>query len=63
MIDKEKLIDLFTQYEYETLYVKDGEYAVFSSGTSMYPAVEIVKLSELRPDMRYVFVKRIPSKI
>lgn len=46
MIDKEKLIDLFTQYEYETLYVKDGEYAVFSSGTSMYPAVEIVKLSE-----------------
>ena len=44
MIDKEKLIDLFTQYEYETLYVKDGEYAVFSSGTSMYPAVEIVKL-------------------
>ena len=46
MIDKEKLIDLFTQYEYETLYVKDEEYAVFSSGTSMYPAVEIVKLSE-----------------
>ena len=35
MIDKEKLIDLFTQYEYETLYVKDGEYAVFSSGTRL----------------------------
>lgn len=46
MIDKEKLIDLFTRYEYETLCVKDDEYAIFSSGTSMYPAVEIVKLSE-----------------
>ena len=46
MIDKEKLIDLFTRYEYETLCVKDEEYAIFSSGTSMYPAVEIVKLSE-----------------
>ena len=37
MIDKEKLIDLFTRYEYETLCVKDEEYAIFSSGTSMCP--------------------------
>lgn len=46
MINKEELIDLFTRYEYTTLNIRDGEYAVFSSGTSMYPAVEIVKLSK-----------------
>lgn len=45
MIDKDQLINLFTRYEYELCDIADGKYAIFSSGTSMYPAVEIVILN------------------
>lgn len=46
MINKQDLIDLFVRYEYDLIQVEDDKYAIFSSGTSMYPAVEIVKLAE-----------------
>ena len=46
MINKQDLIDLFERYEYDLIQVEDDKYAIFSSGTSMYPAVEIVKLAD-----------------
>jgi len=46
MINKERLIELFTKYGYDVASdKKDEKYMIFSSGTSMYPAVEIVKLA------------------
>ena len=50
MIAKDQLIDLFTRYEYELRDIADGKYAIFSSGTSMYPAVEIVILNNENND-------------
>jgi len=43
MINKERLKELFTRYGYDVASENDGKYIIFSSGTSMYPAVEIVK--------------------
>ena len=37
MINKQDLIDLFERYEYDLIQVEDDKYAIFSSGTSMYP--------------------------
>jgi len=44
-MNKEQLIELFTKYGYDVASDKDERYMIFSSGTSMYPAVEIVKLA------------------
>ncbi len=46
MIDTNKLIGLFTRYGYRIVVVKENMYAIFSCETSMYPAVEIIRLSK-----------------
>lgn len=46
MIKTELLTTLFTRYGYEQREEKPEHYVVFSSGTSMYPAVEIVRLDK-----------------
>ncbi len=45
MLKEKELVDLFTRYEYEQLELEENKFAIFSSTSSMYPAVEIVKLS------------------
>lgn len=46
MMALEELIDIFTKYGYEQEDCVDGNYVIFVSGTSMYPAAEIVQLDE-----------------
>ena len=41
-IDRDKLIELFSQYGYKTEEENRGKFIVFSLQTGMYPAIEIV---------------------